>query len=304
MEHDKRKVDDELEIIKPKAERLDRELALFQAATAKLDELNELKQTIERERHSHHESFSKLVHREKEVNSLRKVLAQLEEVRWKSNNQDHEVAQHKIDQLETKAQIDKLNLQITLAQRDERDNQMRYQLLDEEFNIVSDRCKAYETDGYVGDGNHEVNPMMMRELLKLRVDNKAYKEICDKLSVDHLQKMEKALLDERNKTHSLHTQWMAVKEAYYELKNKVESADGFGHGQLFNEDDVRDMRKQYEVDLISLRAKLHDSVQNALRLTQDAIDSKDHVEAAEKRFQFQINDLLARLRRAEKVSSS
>ena len=124
---------------------------------------------------------------------------------------------------------------------------MKFFLLEEEFNILTERCDAYEKDGCIGQGNHEVNPTMMAELLRHRIDNADYKVQLDKISVERMERLEKELTDERNKSSNLHNQWMKVKGDHDILKDKLESADGFGHSQMFNEDQVREVRKRYEV---------------------------------------------------------
>ena len=59
---------DELEIYKPMAEKLDQEQAKYDRARAKLEEISDLKHQLMEEQKNHNSNYSKLVQSEKQVN--------------------------------------------------------------------------------------------------------------------------------------------------------------------------------------------------------------------------------------------
>ena len=80
------------------------------------------------------------------------------------------------------------------------------------------------------------------------------------------------------------------------MKQKLESARGFSGSQLVDENELRDIRRGYEVELIQLRGKLHDAeIKVQTLLVKQAGANEAMSGEAAKKYQYEIVDLKSQL---------
>lgn len=291
---------EEIELLKPKASRYDKEHVNFDRAIERLDQFESMQNQLLMEQNAHNTTYQKLVKKEKEIIAMGKLMDEFQEIQNTSEKIAQELQETHHAHRNSREESDRMRHELSNAYKDVHDGEVRYDLLEEEYTLMSERCRQYELDGTVGEGSHEVNPEMMAELLKLRIDCADYKKKVNSISLENVALLEKQLRDERSKSAALHEDWVHIKQAHDTLKYKLESADGFGHGQLFNEDQVREVRKQYELDIIHLRSQIYDCEEKILEMTQENIAKSNAEEGIEKKLNFQISDLQERLSGTEK----
>ena len=204
---------DELDIVRPKADKHDLLEGTILKLREKLEELSEIKTQLKRESASHNETFGKLVELEHEVEVLRKLKPQIESYR-------EEVAEYHIALQEYKDKLmqkeDELfHLRANRNQLEE--HQMvrlnEHQHLVEELRSTTEQLRERERSNGIGEGMCELNPVLMQELIKLRSENAELLSQLDQTSVEHLEKLQKDIVDQKCINHSLQSKWMTTKEA-------------------------------------------------------------------------------------------
>lgn len=210
-------LEDELEISKFKAEKLDLCEDQILRLREKLDELQCVKQQLQLESESHSKTYSQLIEAEAELVNLRKYRSQIDDYRGK--NTELMILQ---DELENKVKESDYTIKV-LTQRceslveskDEKQHE-NHQLITElqasnEFARMNNRVNG------IGEGISELNPVLMQELTKLRSENMELKSMIQSSSVDALNEFERKLEDEKSLNTSLQSK-------YYETKKSLNNA--------------------------------------------------------------------------------
>eukprot|EP01035_Chromulina_nebulosa_P023564 gene23564-30553_t len=248
------------------------------------------------EKESHTNTFAKLVKAEKELATAQQICKDLEEFKTACENQFEEIERLKSSLQESEDEIFRLRNDKHRVEIENKDHIFRHQVLEEELSLVNERLQNLESAGGVGVAVHELNPVLMTELKYLRNETKELREKLARSSIEKFEELQKDLADEKLLAAALHAKWMTMKSAHDELKQKLESARGFSGSQLVDENELRDIRRGYEVELIQLRGKLHDAeIKIQTLLVKQAGANEAMSGEAAKKYQYEIVDLKSQL---------
>ena len=248
------------------------------------------------EKESHTNTFAKLVKVEKELATAQQICSELEDFKTACENQFEEIERLKYSLQESEDEIFRLRNDKHRMEIENKDHIFRHQVLEEELSLVNDMLHNLESAGGVGVAVHELNPVLMTELKYLRNETKELREKLARSSIEKFEELQKDLADEKLLAAALHAKWMAMKSAHDELKQKLESARGFSGSQLVDENELRDIRRGYEVELIQLRGKLHDAeIKVQTLLVKQAGANEAMSGEAAKKYQYEIVDLKSQL---------
>eukprot|EP00597_Dinobryon_sp_UTEXLB2267_P010233 CAMPEP_0170099682 /NCGR_PEP_ID=MMETSP0020_2-20130122/1186_1 /TAXON_ID=98059 /ORGANISM="Dinobryon sp., Strain UTEXLB2267" /LENGTH=2317 /DNA_ID=CAMNT_0010322389 /DNA_START=216 /DNA_END=7169 /DNA_ORIENTATION=+ len=297
-----RAAEDEVELFKPKADRVDLTEAQLDRLRFKLVTFNEMKQQLKDEQDNHSVTFSKLVSCEKELADFKELCAQLEDYRGQCADSNVLIEELRLQLGDRDDDVLRLKSEKMTIDREAKEAAFRMQLLEEELNVVSERLANFEKvgSGGMGDAIHELNPMIMSELKKLRSENKELREKNMRSSAQEFEKLERELAEEKQMSSAMHSKWLSTKESHDFLKQKLESSHGFEAGLALDEEEIRDIRKQYEIELIRVRSKLHDTevkLDAYTNKSSSAYDYSSHENV--KKYEYEIMELKAKLADAE-----
>ena len=256
-------------------------------------------QTLEQlrgEKEAHTNTFAKLVKVEKDLANAHQICKELEDFKTACENQFEEMNRLKNSLRESEDEVFRLRNDKDRVERENKDHVFRHHILEEELSLVNERLYNMESAGGVGVAVHELNPVLMTELKYLRNEIKELREKLACSSIEKFEELQKDLVDEKLLAAALHAKWMAMKTAHDELKQKLESARGFSGSQLVDENELRDIRRGYEVELIQLRGKLHDAeIKVQTLLVKQAGANEAMSGEAAKKYQYEIVDLKSQL---------
>ena len=204
---------DEIDVLRPQADRAEIAERQFDRMKEKLDELNCVKKQLATESTALKDTHKKLIVAEQELDALKKTKLQLEDYRTQ--------------QAECTIKIDELT--IRLRQRDEdiqrllQDNQslnlgqsdklIQAQYLMDELRATSEQLRNVENGDGIGMGLSELNPVLMQELHSLRAENEILHKKVDFTSIESLNKLENDLADQKCINNSLQQKCMATKDS-------------------------------------------------------------------------------------------
>ena len=256
-------------------------------------------QTIEQlkaEQAAHTNTYAKLVNTEKELIAARQLCEQLEELRATCDDSFNRIDQLNQKLAESEDENFRLKNEKQRLEKENKDHVFHHQLLEEELTLANERLHNLETAGGVGVAVHELNPVLMTELKNLRNETKELRAKLLRSSIEECEKLQKELAEERLLSAALHGKWMFMKDAHDVLKQKLESARGFAGSQLVDENELREIRKQYEIELIRLRGKLHDAEIKIQSMVAKQAGANEALNGeAAKKYEYEIVDLKSKL---------
>ena len=252
-----RAAEDEVELLKPSAEKVALLEAQLDRLKDKLITFNEMKRQLKEEETNHAATFAKLVDCQNELDEFKSRCAQLEDYRSQCADCNVLIEELKLQLSDRDDDILKLKGEKMAIDREAKDTAFRLQLLEAEQIVLSERLSTFE-HAAVGSTSaiSEVNPMMMNELKKLRVENKDLRERVMQTSAKEYERLEKELADQRQMSSEMRERWLSAKESHDFLKLKLDNVSGFdgNHEQGENGDHL-----QYEKELIRVKSKLLDA---------------------------------------------
>ena len=215
------KLQDELDILRPIAQRADVAEAQMEKLRERLDELAGAKQQLKAESAAHSETHSRLLEVQREVESLRKYKKDVDEYRnlYAELSIRSEELTLRLSQKEQ--EVGRLSQQIE-AMNDVHSGQSEAsQRLQAELCAAQTQLQEMGRGVGIGDGISELNPRVAAELEKLRVENKELSSRLDASSLSALDRLETQLADEKTKCSSLQLKWMASKDAHNEALSLI-----------------------------------------------------------------------------------
>lgn len=205
---------DEVDVLRPLAAASDANEVQLQKLRARLDELQSVRQQLHNESEAHAQTYSKLLEAEKEVESLRRCRAQVEEYRMRLT----EVILER-DDLVSKLKATETSMQNLLSQNtaltsSQEEHAMQSRFLADELHAVhmsaADRSGAF---GGIGEGVSEMNPVLMQELGRLRSENEMLRDQLDATALDALERIRGDLADARCRGDTLQKRLNATSES-------------------------------------------------------------------------------------------
>ena len=223
LEEQLQAVQDDLEVLKPQAVKLDHAEAQLERYRSKLDELNDIKQQLKAESSSHSSTYDKLMTLEQEVEGLRKLKPQLEEYR-----QQHAESVIAIKELEINLKAKEIEVHGLRAENISLRNNHAEQLhqsihLQDELRSTAEQLREKDQLNGIGEGMSELNPLLMQELNRLRIENKDLMTKIDKSSLQSLEALNKELSDQKCVSTSLQKKYMTTKDTLEKAFNDIQT---------------------------------------------------------------------------------
>lgn len=211
---------DQIDILKSKAASADIAEGQVEKLRSRLEEMSQIKSQLKVEVSLHSETHSRLLEFERECESLRHCKTQLEEYRNLFTESEIKVEELKVkySQKEKELNIERQRNENTSGSQQEHIQQIQH--LTDELNATNERLREVERSNGVGEGVSELNPALMMELNRLRVENKDLLERVDASSLDSLEKLQCLLADQRCMSSSLQSKWISCKGALEESQQK------------------------------------------------------------------------------------
>jgi hypothetical protein len=203
---------DELDILRPKAAKHDNLESTVTKLREKLEELREVRGQLKEESAAHSHTYHKLVELELEVEELRKLPPQIENYRNEVAEFHIAVQEYQIRLSAREQALDSLRVNETSLQRDQQSRLCEHRQLVEQLQAASEELREKERSTGVGEGMCELNPQLMQDLERLRAENKDLLSKLDKTSLDSLDKLSKESADQKSINTSLQTKWMHTKD--------------------------------------------------------------------------------------------
>ena len=214
---------DEIDLLKPQAAKLDYAEVQIDRLRAKLDDLNDIKQQLKKESASHSETFDKLSALEQEVDALRKVKLQADDYRAQFAETAIAMQELKMRLEDSVAEASELRSEIQSLRGDQSDNRQHTQHLAEELRTTAEQLREKERMNGIGEGMSELNPALMQELNRLKTENKDLFEKLDQSAVDKLEDLRKEIADVKAVNESLQKKWMSTKDALAKAVSDIQS---------------------------------------------------------------------------------
>lgn len=235
---------DDLEVLKPQAIKLDHAEAQLERYRSKLDELNDIKQQLKAESSSHSSTYDKLMVLEQEVEGLRKLKPQLEEYR-----QQHAESVIAIKELEINLkakEIEVYDLRVENASlRNNHAEQLHQSIhLQDELRSTAEQLREKDQLNGIGEGMSELNPLLMQELNRLRIENKELMTKIDKSSLQSLEALNKELSDQKCISTSLQKKYMTTKDTLEKAFNDIKTLSMNLTDKIFEVKELRSMLQE------------------------------------------------------------
>eukprot|EP01039_Chlorochromonas_danica_P005224 gene5224-5755_t len=212
LQHMLTTLQDEVEVLRPQADRADLLENNLNKLRERLEEMSEVKQQLKVEVNGHQETYSKLVAAELELSELRGLKAQIEQYRSELaevmiTNEDYlkrlEGQSYRIRELEA------MNDHLASGQ----EQQYRQQRsLTQELQQTSEQLRTQTRYQGIGEGISELNPILMQELHKLRTENADLIAKIARCSTDSLMQLEKEIGDVKCINSNLQQKWSQTKD--------------------------------------------------------------------------------------------
>lgn len=203
---------DDLEIVKPQAERCEALENNLMKMREKLEKLSDVDARLSTEQAQHQLTYEKMICAEQQLAALKALEPQLElyrselaEIRISSEDQLMQLGQQSalIRQLEDE------NSRLSGGQQAQLKQQ---QSLVQELAMASEELRTSNRCQGVGEGVSELNPALMQELHRLRSDNSDLQAKIVRCSTDALAKMDKEIADVKCVNSSLQGKWTKTKD--------------------------------------------------------------------------------------------
>lgn len=265
---------DEVDVLKPCAAKLDFAEAQADRFRARLDELNDIKQQLRVESDSHSETFQKLTELEQEVEGLRKLKPQLEEYRAQFAETSIVVQELQMRLESSTSALTQLQSENKALRGGQTENREQAQQLADELRITAEQLRERERMNGVGEGMSELNPALMQELNRLRTENK---ELCDKLDATALGALEglrKDIAEQKCVNSSLQKKWMTTKDALEGAQRDIRTLTA---GLAQKEWDLAEVRQQ-NLETAQMVSEDVDA-RRQLHIRQLQFHTKKHIDA-------------------------
>lgn len=256
------RLQDEVDVLRPKAEKADQAEVQIERLRSRLEELIDVRQQLKSETAAHTETYQRLVACEAEIESLHACRKQLEEYR----------AQY----TESLLQVDELTKR--LAQRDAevarymQDNEslggtcgaslMQTQHLVQELRATAEQLRQVERSNGIGEGMTEFNPALMQELTKLRKENTELAGKLDATSLESLTRFEKELTDQRCMVSSLQQKLFDTKDSLslalatiVQLNSRISALEGEKRDMLREAAEAQSMELEHQETFLGQRER-------------------------------------------------
>lgn len=254
------RLQDEVDVLRPKAEKADQAEVQIERLRSRLEELVDVRQQLKSETAAHTETYQRLMACEAEIESLHACRKQLEEYR----------AQY----TESLLQVDELTKR--LAQRDAevarymQDNEslggtcgaslMQTQHLVQELRATAEQLRQVERSNGIGEGMTEFNPALMQELTKLRKENTEMAGKLDATSLESLTRLEKELTDQRCMVSSLQQKLFDTKDSLslalatiVQLNSRISALEGEKRDMLREAAEAQSMELEHQETVLRQR---------------------------------------------------
>jgi len=264
LEEQLQALQDDLEVLKPQAVKLDHAEAQLERYRSKLDELNDIKQQLKAESSSHSSTYDKLIALEQEVEGLRKLKPQLEEYR-----QQHAESVIAIKELEINLKAREMEVYDLRADNASLRNNHAEQLyqsihLQDELRSTAEQLREKDQLNGIGEGMSELNPLLMQELNRLRIENKELMAKIDKSSLQSLEALNKELSDQKCISTSLQKKYMTTKDTLEKAFNDIRTLSSNLADKIFEVKEVTSMLKEsgsmFEEEKQTLRVVFKDKI--------------------------------------------
>ena len=207
------KLRDEVDILRPEAQRAGRADEKLQTLRERVDELVPLKEQIKDEAAAHKETHMKLLEAEGEVDELKKFRSQVEEYKGQFAEATIRADELAMQLGAREEELKRLSAHHSMVSDGNGGRRQEAEMLSTELELTRAqlRSAAAGGGGGIGEGLTELNPILMQELDRLRSENKDFKGKLDATSLESLDKLTKQLADEGAKAKSLHAKWSDTK---------------------------------------------------------------------------------------------
>lgn len=214
---------DEIECLRPRAERADALEATTDRLKLKLDEMSDLRQQLAAESAAHLKTQNKYVDAAREVDALRKTKAQLDEYRSKCTELEISGNELAIKLSLVTKELESLSGKNEDLNESQKDKTEATQCLMEELQAAQARLRELDRCGGIGQGMSELNPELMMELHSLRSENEKLAHQLNMSSVESLERLEKHLDDAKSINTSLQAKWMDTKDLLAQSRAEASS---------------------------------------------------------------------------------
>jgi hypothetical protein len=230
---------DELDILRPKADRTDGAEIQLDKLRSKLEELQEIKNQLKTESVSHNATFAKMVDYEIELEELRKLKNHMDE--YRTQNQEYKLStdEMKIKLDEKEHELNRMREENEVLAREERKVVSQAQSIEEELKITLERLRELERVGGVGDGMSELNPTLMGELYRLRVMNKDLQKSLENSAIEMVEELRRELTDEKIKSSATHAKWI---QTQCTLEKSLSEIDSYKNKLNIYEKELQDLK--------------------------------------------------------------
>jgi hypothetical protein len=214
-------LEDECDVLRPQAAKLQALETSMAKMRERLEELSEVKQQLRAEVAGHQESYSKLVTAEQEVSELKQLKPQIEQYRL-------ELAEALISNEGYLNRLEQQSQQLCQLEEENaglkggHEAQLKAQhSLIEELQAASEERRQQSRSQGIGEGISELNPALMQELHRLRVENTELSSRLHKCSTEALTRLEKEIADVKCINSSLQQKWTRTKELLEAAEKRI-----------------------------------------------------------------------------------
>jgi hypothetical protein len=219
-------IQDEIDVLKPKADKADASEQQLEKLRSRLDELKGIKQQLKTESIAHAETHSKLIQTEQELESLRKAKVLVEEYRTQCAETAIQLGEQSCRLRQRDLQVQQLEEDCTFLRGGQQDQRLQTQHLNDELQEANKQLREDRIGGLgVGEGMSELNPALMKELQSLRANNEELQYKLNASSIESLDLLSKNLEDQRCINSSLQEKWMNTKDSLATAFNNIAKLD-------------------------------------------------------------------------------
>jgi DNA repair exonuclease SbcCD ATPase subunit len=214
---------DEIDILKPLAEKSEAYESQMTRLREKLDELNGVKQMLNTETAAHSETHTSLLAAEQQIEGLLKCKSQNDEYRAQHAEFSITIADLTDRLGKRDTEISELRSRLANLGDNQETHRSHNQQLNDELQATTELLRQMERVGGIGESLSEVNPELMQELQTLRSDNKILTQKLTDSSPEVNEKLCQELADQKAISSSLQQKWGSTTDALKEAKETIAS---------------------------------------------------------------------------------
>ena len=216
-------VQDEVDVLRPRAERADAAEQQLDKLRSRLDDLKGVRQQLKDESAAHAETHTKLLAAEQELDSLRRAKAQVEDYRTQCAESSIRIDELSLRLRQRDELIGRLEGDLSFVRGDHQGQREQSEQLSAELRAAEEQLREGNVRGAggIGEAMCELNPALMQELQKLRAENDDLLRKIDASSMDALDGLEKHVADQRCISASLQEKWMGTKDALATAQSNI-----------------------------------------------------------------------------------